>query len=126
MICKYCGKKLKKPEVTVCPHCKKNLYGGYEGNGFYDILSADMINNAPAENPENQVAVKEKKSKTVGVLCGMVFAVSLISIAIISFMGFKLYSCYNEIEDLKENLKAEETINFDGERINGQTETEEK
>ena len=56
----------------------------------------------------------------------MVFAVSLISIAIISFMGFKLYSCYNEIEDLKENLKAEETINFDGERINGQTETEEK
>ncbi len=126
MICKYCGKKLKKPEIAFCPHCKKNLSSGYEGNGFYDILTADMINKAPEGHQENTVAVTGKKNKTVGVLWGVICVVSLISIAVISFMGFKLYSCYNEIEDLKENLKAEETIDFDGGQINEQTETEEK
>ncbi|MBE6623729.1 MAG: hypothetical protein E7621_06070 [Ruminococcaceae bacterium] len=126
MICKYCGKKLKKPEVAFCPHCKKNLSSGYEGNGFYDILTADMINKAPVETPENTAEVTGKKNKAVGVLWGVICAILLVSIAVISFMGFKLYGCYNEIEDLKENLKAEETIGFDGEQINEQTETEEK
>ena len=132
MICKYCGKKLKKPDAEKCPHCKKTLASDYEGNGFYDILTDGVVKSVVRDEytEKKETAGKNgSEKKVIYILSGATCIAAAVAVCIFILMTIKIRGYEDEIQKLKEYKnqveyeKAVEELLEEDEEI---TETEDK